>query len=188
MSESQRLQASQGRVERLMHRHSLILRLPTNQIPQEKRLIMSKFKSFIRRLLRRDIYINACALGVTDDVVVQVKDSPATVDVVALSGALQKQFPGRVIHLLVGFDGVEVISQENNKNGSCAANQGRRNPSKSREEAAQLFKVAPELTQQGYVLLLRVCLGNRVIAVSAPVSPNGQSNSVIEPAQRVTSG
>lgn len=142
---------------------------------------MPSLRSFIRSLLRRDIHIGAVAVRPGDDLILSAENWPASEDVVAFLNAAQKQFPGVRIHLLTGVYGVQVHRNKRSGEGEASRDEGRQQPRRTLlEMATSAAHAAPDVAEQGSVVLLRKLTGFGIVAVSVPVSPQQQGNSIKE--------
>lgn len=142
---------------------------------------MPSLRSVIRNLLRRDFRIDAVSVRPGDDLILSAANWPTSEDVVAFLNAAQKQFPGVRIHLLTGVYGVQVHRNERSGEGEASRDEGRQQPRRTLLEiTTSAAHAEPDVAEQGSVVLLRKLSGFGVVAVSVPVSPQQQGNSIKE--------
>lgn len=140
---------------------------------------LSKTRSFIRRLLRRDIHITACAVQAGDDIVVSLPDRLDSDDAIALLNALKEQFCGVRIHLLTGFGQVQV---QRNDGAHCRerSNDGSNPPLPVLSPAvSNPMLEAAKACPQGDVVVITVATSLRLVAVYIP--PKQKCDAVVEP-------
>lgn len=76
-----------------------------------------------RAFAPRPIRIEARPVHAGDDLILFVRDWPASQDMVGFLNATQQQFPGVRIHLLVGFDSVQVSGEQGSAQGEHATDE-----------------------------------------------------------------
>ncbi|MGY0665824.1 hypothetical protein [Bordetella bronchiseptica] len=127
-----------------------------------------------RAFAPRPIRIEARPVHAGDDLILFVRDWPASQDMVGFLNATQQQFPGVRIHLLVGFDSVQVSGEQGSAQGEHATDE--RQPKlpiqQYRDEAlSRGAKPGP----QGNVVLLTWASAGRVVVVSVPPQEKGDA-------------
>ncbi|MFJ0446612.1 hypothetical protein WLV72_15755 [Bordetella bronchiseptica] len=127
-----------------------------------------------RVFVPRPIRVEARPVHAGDDLILSVRDWPASEDMVGFLNAAQQQFPGVRIHLLVGFDSVQVSGEQGSAQGEHATDE--RQPKlpiqQYRDEAlSRGAKPGP----QGNVVLLTWASAGRVVVVSVPPQEKGDA-------------
>lgn len=127
-----------------------------------------------RVFVPRPIRVEARPVHAGDDLILSVRDWPASQDMVGFLNATQQQFPGVRIHLLVGFDSVQVSGEQGSAQGEHATDE--RQPKlpiqQYRDEAlSRGAKPGP----QGNVVLLTWASAGRVVVVSVPPQEKGDA-------------
>ncbi|WP_200872430.1 hypothetical protein, partial [Bordetella bronchiseptica] len=127
-----------------------------------------------RVFVPRPIRVEARPVHAGDDLILSVRDWPASEDMVGFLNATQQQFPGVRIHLLVGFDSVQVSGEQGSAQGEHATDE--RQPKlpiqQYRDEAlSRGAKPGP----QGNVVLLTWASAGRVVVVSVPPQEKGDA-------------
>lgn len=127
-----------------------------------------------RAFAPRPLRVEARPVHAGDDLVLSVRDWPASEDMVGFLNATQQQFPGVRIHLLVGFDAVQVSGEQRRAYGKAATDerQPKRPIQQYRDEAlSRGVKLGPE----GNVVLLTWASAGRVVVVSVPPQVKGDA-------------
>ncbi|CAE34014.1 phage-related hypothetical protein [Bordetella bronchiseptica RB50] len=127
-----------------------------------------------RVFVPRPIRIEAWPVHVGDDLILSVRDWPASQDMVGFLNATQQQFPGVRIHLLAGFDSVQVSGEQRRAYGKATAKECQPKLAIQQycdEAISRGAKPGP----QGNVVLLTWASAGRVVVVSVPPQVKGDA-------------
>lgn len=124
-------------------------------------------------LFRRPLVVAPLAIRPGDDLLLPVPDWPASQDPVAFLNALQGQFPGVRLHLLIGFH-ADVVRKQGSGDREGAGQHAE--PKRTVEQQArQALASGAPTGPQGNVVIWTWSGDGRVVVVSVPPQVQGDA-------------